>query len=418
MTNASQRIRSSIDEYFADMDERYSLQFKVLEQTRGKLKVKRKLSVGLALTIVFMLLVAGAVAAVILSMQQIVEEQAIPMANEYEGEAYTTEDTNTLVVLAEENGIMLSTQTKAQIQQALYQGKGYFKEELLMALAKAEFGENPASWTLEQQKWFDDVCVAIGFIEEPEKAMPEGGEEAKDAIVRAAADYIHQTYDSAAQLDDASKYEIGVQYINGGEDDEYQGLYWSIDYSPLYLEGAKYWVYLRDDGTVLGDVMRSGLNMNSTVSDVYDSYWRVFGSDFTWGQGTLRSFQIDAMKATDTDSMAYLCFARTSYPDIPEAAISQEQAYSIAADYLGVDQNLGRSQLFLIGDDPNPVWKLYIAQDDNYWSVEVDCITGEIKTMRQLLDNTYRRWWMRLVLWETVNEVEEIWVDNSPPAVG
>ena len=217
----------------------------------GRLKVKKKLSVGFVLIMILVLAVVGAVAAVILSLQQIVEEQAIPMANQYEDERYTVEDTNILLQLAEENGIVLSEQTKEQIQRALAQGEGYFKEELLMAFAKAEFGESPSAWTLEEQKWFDDVCVAIGFIPEGEKALPANGDDAKHQIIQTASEYVRETYGAEASLADPTRYEVGVQYINGDTDGVYSGLYWSIHYQPQTLEDNEYWVYLNDQGEIL-----------------------------------------------------------------------------------------------------------------------------------------------------------------------
>lgn len=397
-------VRASIDDCLSGVDQLPSLRVDIVRKARGEIKVKKKLSVGLALMIILTLLVAGAVAAVILSIRQIVEEKAIPMANQYEGELYTAEDTDAILQLAEENGIELSQPVKAQIQKALDQGEGYFKEEMLMALAKAEFGENPAAWTLEQQKWFDDVCIAVGLISEPEKAMPTGGEDAKLSIVQAATDYIHQTYATDAPLDDPSKYEIGVQYINGLYND-YKGLYWAVDYLPLYLEGAEYWVYLREDGSLLGDAVFSGLNNASTVFDILDAYTRIFSMADTWSQSTLRSFRDAAIQSADTNSRAYLCLAQTKYPDIPENAISREQAHSIAAKYVGYDEQLSRSQMFFIGDKPNPVWKVRIILDADQWSLEIDCITGEVKSAL-LLDDLHSGWWMQMVLWTVSDEID------------
>ncbi|MDD3882611.1 MAG: PepSY domain-containing protein [Eubacteriales bacterium] len=406
-------IRTSIDNCFADMDVRPSLQYKVLARVRGEVKVKKKLSVGLVLTIVLALLAVGAAAAVLLSMQQLVEKEAIPMANEYAGDMYTAEDTNALLQLAQANGIKLSDETTTQIEYALSQGAGYFKEEMLMAMAKAEFGDYPDAWTLEQQKWFDDVCVAIGFISQEEKSIPEGGETAKTPIVQAANEYIRRAYDPSAPLDDPAQYRIGVQYLNGDADGEYSGMYWSVSYAPLSLEGAEYWVYLRDDGDVLGDVVRPGLQSNSTVVNIRTAYNRMFGSQETWNQTTLQSFRQAVMNASDTTSKPYLCLARTTYPNIPDNAVSQEKARALAAESVGLDTAAVQGHIFLIGSQPNPVWKVRLVQGSTQWSVELDCITGEIRSTR-LLDNADTKWWMEMVLWEVSDDVEKHWTDNSP----
>lgn len=407
----SNRIRYAIDECLSGVDKLPTLQYKVLQKTRGDVKVRKKLSAGLCLTIILVLAAMGAVAAALLSARDIVEKQAIPMASQSAGDTYSVEETRELLVLAEENGITLSDEAKESISRYLKHDKGYYKEEMIMALAKAEFGDDPTTWSLEEQKWFDDVCVAIGFISESEKSIPEGGEEAKYTMIQASSDYIRKTYDIGAPLDDPSKYKIGTQYLNGDVNGEYSGMYWAIDYSPLYLEGAEYWVYMREDGTVLSDTKRPGLEKTSTVDDVLSTYCNVFGSEHNWDQSILRAFKESAMKTTDTNSRAYLCLMKTHYPDIPVNAINKEQAHILAAKYVGFETH-ANGHVFLIDDKPHPVYKVMVVQNGVSWSVEIDCVTGEIKSSR-LLDGQHKKWWMRMVLWEVSDNVDKIWVDNS-----
>ena len=83
---------------------------RVLNAANGKggTRVRKKFSFSLVLVLVLLLLAVTAVAEVLLSMRQIVDEHAVPMANEYSGESYTIEDTNLLLQLAKENGIVFS----------------------------------------------------------------------------------------------------------------------------------------------------------------------------------------------------------------------------------------------------------------------------------------------------------------------
>lgn len=386
---------------------------RVLANAKGERKMKKRISVGLIWIIALVLAAATALAAALLTPRQLTEQVAVPMAVKNDGARYTREETLLLLRLAQENQIELSQNSLDQIERALALSEGYFKEELLMAIAKAEFGEAPQAWTLEQQKWFDDVCVAIGFLPMPEKAMPEGGEDAKLAIIKAANAHIHKNHDAGAPLDDVSRYRVGVQYIDGSADGEYDGLYWSIDYKPLHPEESEYWVYLRDDGTVLGDVVMAGIHANSTVNDIRASYRRAFGSDFEWSQSTLRAFREAVLKATDTGNRAYLCLARTTYPDIPQGAISKEQAHSIAALHVGFDAQSSTSHIFLIGDAPNPVWKVTIVQDPVQWFVEIDCMTGQIKAT-QLRDTLNQGWWKRMSPCAVTEDVDRTWVDDAP----
>ena len=103
---------------------------------------------------------------------------------------------------------------------------------------------------------------------------------------------------------------------------------------------------------------------------------------------------------------------QTEYPDIPDDAISFDDAYAIAATDLGITDYRVFKKV-LIATDTNPVWKFTMSRGEDDYSFEIDCITGEIRTKR-LLDNLHRKWWMSMVLWEVSDEVDANWVDDSP----
>lgn len=378
------------------------------ETERKPVKVKRKLSVGLIVMIALMLVTVTAVAVALLSMREIVEEQAVPIANQYEGDSYTVEDTNLLLQLAEENGIELSENARNSIIKSMEDGEGYPKEEMLMALARAEFGESYDAWTLAQKKWFDDVCNAIGYVWETQNAMPEGGEEAKYAIIEQAEAYLIKEYE-AEGLDDESRYTMSISYIDGTSDGSWDGNYWSVGYSALRPEDNGYGLTMEDDGTVIKAAMYPGVNSNMTVDEIYVRYRRCYRSsdDSTWDQSTLRAMQKAMLNAEDTYSMEYLCMAQTSYPEIPADAISKEEAYAIAANYLDIEDYEG-SYGYFIGASPNPVWKVKVPKDDERWTVEVDAMDGSVKTVRL---NTSIKWWVELTLCETYESVSETWED-------
>jgi hypothetical protein len=168
---------------------------------------------------------------------------------------------------------------------------------------------------------------------------------------------------------------------------------------------------------VLDDWVRPGIAADSTVSDIQDSYRRVYGSDLDWDQSTLRAFKASAALASDTNNQAYLCLLQTTYPDIPEGAITREQAYDVAAASLGVETPMGTQRFCFIGDDPNPVWKFTVTRGDENWSVEVDCATQEIKTMR-LLGQPAPQMVDEHGAVESVRRSGRTLVDDSPPAVG
>jgi len=378
---------------------------------KGEGTVKRKLSVGLIVAIVLMLATVTAVAVALLSVRQLVNDYAIPMAQESIGETdYSPEEVSILVQLAQENGIVLSEQALSNIAWAETLGEGYAKDEFIKELASAEFGGDISTWTLEQQKWYDDALVAMGLFPENQKALPEDPDSAQNLAVSRAVAHLTQHYALSGDITDASQYHVGVQYINGDADGDYPGLYWSIDFQPKTITGGEYWVYLRDDGEILGQAVRPGLSADSNANDIYHAYGKLYSS--WWEQSVYQSFIATIRQMKPTNERSYLCLMQTAYPDVPDDAISIDEAYAIAAADLGVTSY----RVFnhpLIATDTNPVWKLRFYKGDETYSFEIDCITGEIRTKR-LLDNAHRSWWMSMVLWEVSDEVDANWVDVRP----
>lgn len=388
--NKQNKLRRAMDKTLPGLEQDVWFEQRVLSRIheRPATRTISKRTVALVLVVAMLLLSATAVAAVILGGREVVDEYAVPMAGETTGDSYTVEQTLELVALAEENGIVLSDNAKESIDKMLATGEGYYKEELIMAIAKAEFGDQPATWTLEQQNWFDDVCVAIGFIPEKEKAMPEKGEDAFGWAAAIAAQHIRDYYGETADLQDLNVYDpVGVQYINGDVDGEYPGMYYSVTFQPkkateAALYAKEYWVCLNDNGEILGQTQRyfTDIAFGDTYGDKYED----------WPQYALRLFRETVMNATPTpDGMkTIICMRMTSYPDIAEAAISREAAKQIAAEHLGTTVEACIDSVY-IGDDPNPVWKVSLGFSDasgkwvNY-TVEVDSITGAVKVSQEL----------------------------------
>jgi hypothetical protein len=387
----AKRIRHAVDTRLSGLQGDPWMAQRVLANAKGEVKVKKKLSVAFILIMVFILVAVGALAAVLLSMRDIVEEKAVPMATQDDSENYSVEDTNLLLQLAEENGIELSDTAKASIDKFLNSSEGYPKEEMLMALAKAEFGEDPSLWTLEQQKWFDDVCVAIGFVQEPEKAMPTAGENAKYAIIQKANEYIRKTYDTDAQLDDSSIYTVGVQYIDGKQDGTYNQTYWSIWYQPQTLEGSEFWVYLSDSGEILGCDYRLGVSEGCDFMTVYNRFRRLIGSTIsTWSQRDLRAFRETLNHCAVSNEKMYLALMQVDYPEPSASAVTKTQAETTGAEAIGLDNYEVQSAVY-IKTSSEEVWRIcyyvVLSQTDyEYYAVDIDSMTGTVLSEEQQND--------------------------------
>jgi hypothetical protein len=383
------RIKHTIDTRLSGVEFTLKNKRAVFAIAKGEQKVKKKLSVGLVLAIVLVLATITAVAAVLLSAREFAEQVAVPMAQQSEGDSYTVEETNLLLKLAEENGIVLSEGARTQIEVFLADGQGYYKEELLMALTKAEFGEDTILWTLEEQKWFADACVAIGFVQTAAEILPAEGEMTEAQARQIAHDYIYAHYDQQRDLNDATYYKQGIQYLDGNVDEAYPGRYWVVHYEPLVLDAAQYAISINIKGEVWDAYMYPGVAEGASYDVIWNRYRRELSDFSLWTQKDLRVFKRALEMSSSVDEPMVVFIKQMAYPDIAQNAITREAACEIAVKSLNQTQDAFERAVY-IGGEPNPIWRVRLfaydetrndAISENYrlLYIEVDSITGEIK---------------------------------------
>ena len=188
----------------------------------GETKVKKKLSTGLVLVIVLMLIAAVALAVTLLTHQEIVEQVAVPLAVDNDASVgvnkiYNAEELAELVRSMNENGITLEENNR--IMQALQNGQGYYEEETIMEICRQAFGGNYYTWTLEQQDWYEDLMVRIGFHETHLTRLPgEGNMKYEDAEAFAFRK-IREAYGQDLLLEDRSIWQLSRQFFVENPDD-------------------------------------------------------------------------------------------------------------------------------------------------------------------------------------------------------
>ena len=186
-------------------------------------------------------------------------------------------------------------------------------------------------------------------------------------------------------------------------------MYWSIDYQPLTLTGAEYWVYISASGEVLGATTSGEIGAGATVDSVSYRYRTLYDDDFTkCTPEQLRAFKAAITQTTDVNSKSKMCIERTEYPDVPENAMTAERAGELAAQALNLTDYVFEGGV-LIGDSPNAVWRVRLtdnaAADWRVRHVEVDCVTGEIKSTVTPEIDRYR-WYLDLVRQSVLEQVE------------
>ena len=113
----------------------------ILRSAREGKKVKRKLSVAFIITLMVLLLAAGAIAAVLLSSKEFVDQVMAPIAQEDPSTEWTEAQTEEIFKLAEENGIGITDDIRKRFKKT----DSVDKEELMRAFAKIELGFYPAT---------------------------------------------------------------------------------------------------------------------------------------------------------------------------------------------------------------------------------------------------------------------------------
>ncbi len=233
-------------------------QDEMLEHAIGGVKVKRKLTVGLALAIVMMLLAAAALAAAVpaivewLNARQVVEEVAVPLAQGNDRDwrvetDFSPEELAQFIAALGENGFTLDENSR--IMEAFRSGEGYDEEEAIMAVCREAFGGNIGEWTLAQQHWFWDVMVQIGWAEENAMEMPGPDdlteEEARGRMLAA----IRAGYGEDLPLEDRSLFETRIGFGVSDQD----GSRWTLSCEPRgRRSGFAYYASLDKDGEVTG----------------------------------------------------------------------------------------------------------------------------------------------------------------------
>lgn len=191
------------------------------------------------------------------------------------------------------------------------------------------------------------------------------------------------------------------------------------DAAPTYMRGAT-----DDHGAV--DGMR--------VDYLYERFKQLYGPNMgLWTPEQLRSFQRMAILSSDYDyDLGVLCLRNTVYPDVPENALTPEEAMTHALLPIGLsedpdDWTLCGAVLIGTAEDSSahgtPVWKLCLReQGGSFWYAEVNCMTGKLYRLHQDAEGnaspgasydygTPQNLWFRdIVLETTIEECDAVWV--------
>ena len=372
--------------------------------------VRSKMRFTLILTFILMLLTATAVAAVLLTGQEVIEQEAVPLAQNNDGEvrpvsSYTYEELKALIAVVEENGIFLDDDSS--VMRALRMGEGYYEEETIMEICRTAFGGLIYEWTVEEQHFFHEMMVKIGYSTENYMDLPTEGEMTSGEIRALAAETIRKHCGEDLPLLDRSQYRITESFYRteGGN-----GV-WNIDFMPCTLEGAFYGATV--DST--GEWVEYGVDpawdwseytetvLEQRVNTIYN--YRQSGSGkINWEYDAWYAFGQKLPGATHSDKWneEYDGYAATTYLLPTPNDLTKKQARDIAFADAGVKDYTSVTEL-LLGKDNQRIWKISFATSEKtgrrqVLSYEIDSMTGNILRIDAI---TAEKEWARYMLQET-----------------
>ena len=414
------QIHQAVDRHAEHLHTDPFLAQRIMNQERtGEPVVKKRLSVSLALAIILVLIAVTALAVALLSPKEIVEQIAVPMAQENEHENYSYDELQELITTLNENGITLDEGSR--MMQAFRSGRGYWERETIEEICRSAFGRDQSKWSLDQRHWYGEIMVAIGAWDMNAQILPEEGELTPQEARSLAAQTVQEAYGISLPAESDETWQI-VETFQLGWDDETnayprEGAYWIIWYYHRVTDNADY--------TVTFD--RCGQNPEATraryleavdTTNVYtamEDLAKREGSQTLWSMETWAECGELIRDLPVTGSNAWL-YQHAGYRLPPEGAISTEKAYVIARQATGVS-GLADESIICCTDNDLPIYKVCQkvffdgirtgSRYDVVWCLELDCMTGEILTQQEYTYGPESNFMMMYVPMSLLDEVPD-----------
>ena len=389
-------VQESIDSGLSVMQGDPWLAQRIMNQERtGGFIVKKRLSVGLVLAIVLMLIAVTALAAALLTPKEVVEQVAVPTAQSNMQENYTYEDLKKLISILNENGITLDE--GSTLMQAFHAGKGYWEKDTIDEICYSAFGRNQGVWTLEQKHWYGEIMAAIGVWGRNIWLLPEGEEISLSEARALAVKTLKDAYDAELPTESNDDWEVYETFE----------LVWQPETDSFPRENAQWTVWFSrcNGGSLSYDVTFDRFGQNavpwraSFLEKINTKNWGTVMDDLEEREGTCTQWPLETwaefgnlisgMEMKDQNGWLY---QHAGYRLPPEGAVSAEEAFGIAREKTGVSGWIGESIICCMDHD-RPIYKICQrvfldgtqngGRYDHVWCVEIDCMTGEALDMRE-----------------------------------
>ena len=403
-----EKMHKAIDSAFSGLNgDPWLFQRVSARAAEGEIRVKKKLSAGLVLAIVLVLLAAAALAVTLLTHKEIVEQVAVPLALENDTETpgvnrfFSAEDLSEIIRSLNENGIELDETN--YVMQLLQSGQGYYEDEVISDILYDSFGFYISTWTLEQQDWYSQLQYKLGLFESYQCNLPGNDNLTYEEAEAFAFRKIREEYGMELSLEDRSVWRLFRTFQKKNESVPEDTWYFNLEAKDL--EHASYRVEFNDRNPA--ESTETGMTPPPDWTKPYTGYdlmdW--FGDAYTylenkWPQSVWQALHERMLNAElDPDSWRYpehRGYQLTAYPDPQESDISREEAIRIAKTTLNLEKASLNSAV-LTEYDGERTWLVclviraasvsdYSIHDEKY-VITIDSASGEIHSLRKAEDD-------------------------------
>ena len=391
-----ERIQQALNAQMSGVGTSPAERSELLENAIGGRKVKRKLTVGLVFAMVLVLMTAAAVAAILLTRKEIVEQVAVPLAVENDGElgvksSYSAEELAELVRTLNENGITL--EENSTIMQALKTGEEFYEEEAIMEICKQAFGGNLGTWTLEEQDWFNKMMADIGFCESYEPCLPGEDNMTYEQAEAYAFSAWEKEYGEDLHPEDRAIYQLERSFCHDSDADGMATWYFTLN--PRDLDHGRYSIMFRDrdpkETTEVSKVLWDW-NRPYTADELLAAFRMVYGTNQgRWEQPVWQKMHEMMANAEIDQEETYSCreyrgYQMTGYPEPAEGEITREEAIRIAGETMK-DKHAAMESVLLTEYDGKRAWLVSFRIKAEYGCdssvVTVDSRTGNAESIKE-----------------------------------
>lgn len=426
------RVREGLDRELAFLENRPSLQGRILREMKGETVVKRKWSWGLVLALAAVLLCAAA-SAWTLSQRYFEEVAQLHFESGYYDD-WGWKEKQAMVDILESHELITSEEAAVMTDEAAvdaymigrYGVNGRSDTIGLWAILDKELGEI-STWTLEQKAWYSEMLIDIGLLtadsDDAIHAMPDTEDVQPEAAIAIAKQAVAEAY---GMLDsELDGYEVDLSFETHASDWERRKLRYYISF--WREDGGYYSCGVTRDGRIVdssidpdamspaeerlwkttfaneNDLEAIGLFQEYAAANV-DPDRFVFDmwplEDKKAVTDLLRPVILENMAANpDYADLTRMFWATHVYGLPDDRALPEEAAIALAAKYVQAEYGLTDAQLhqldriglfYEVTDPDAPLWKINLRMSsredertlgmdfDHRYRVVISAYSGEV----------------------------------------